>query len=76
MYVKSVPLKKVNYITTEIFLQLTLLNSSLSVVTALANQTKRDFQTFKMSMENSLSTVRLYPCCHTSALIFQSLRGA
>ncbi|KAM7439517.1 hypothetical protein ABFA07_011178 [Porites harrisoni] len=36
---------------------LTLLNSSLSVVTALANQTKRDFQTFNMSMENSLSTV-------------------
>ncbi|CAH3185293.1 unnamed protein product, partial [Porites lobata] len=37
--------------------KLTLLNSSLSVVTALANETKRDFQTFKLSMENSLSTV-------------------
>ncbi|XP_073249659.1 uncharacterized protein [Porites lutea] len=36
----------------------TLLNSSLSVVTALANQTKRDFQTFKLSMENSLSTLQ------------------
>ena len=62
------------YISTEIFLQSTLLNSSLSVVTTLANQTKRDFQTFKLSMENSLSTVRLYSFCYTSASTFQLLR--
>ncbi|CAH3188855.1 unnamed protein product [Porites lobata] len=47
-------LKKVNVTLSA---KLTLLNSSLSVVTALANETKRDFQTFKLSMENSLSTV-------------------